>query len=98
MPGKSYTKTGRVCRVTFRLPPEVGAKTAVLVGEFNDWNERSHRMKRLKDGGFSVTASLPAGRTYRYRFLLDGRRWENDWAADAYAPNGLGAEDSIVEV
>ena len=98
MPSKKYTKTGRICRVTFRLPPEVGAKTAVLVGDFNDWDGDEHPMKRLKDGGFSVTASLPTGKSYRYRFLLDGARWENDWAADAYVPNGLGGEDSIVEV
>jgi hypothetical protein len=26
---------------------------------------------------------------------VDGERWENDWAADAYAPNAFGTEDSV---
>jgi hypothetical protein len=29
--------------------------------------------------------------------LLDGERWENDWAADGYAPNNFGTEDSVVK-
>lgn len=40
--------------------------------------------------GFSVRIALPPGRTYRFRYLLDDGRWENDWAADAYVPNEFG--------
>lgn len=25
-------------------------------------------------------------------------RWENDWAADAYLPNDLGGDDSVIDV
>ncbi|RMH00784.1 MAG: glycoside hydrolase [Chloroflexi bacterium] len=95
---KNYTKTGRFCRVTFKLPAEVKAETAVLCGEFNEWRTDKHPMKRLKDGSFSVTVSLPAGKSYRFRYFLDGKRWENDWEADAYVPNEFGSEDSVVEV
>ncbi len=95
---KNYSKTGRSCRVTFELPPEVDAQMACLCGEFNEWDERSHPMKRRKDGSFTLTVSLTPGRQYRFRYLLDGERWENDWAADAYLPNPFGSEDSIVEV
>jgi 1,4-alpha-glucan branching enzyme len=95
---KNYTKTGHKCRVTFKLPAEVKAKTAVLLGEFNEWNPDAHPMKRLRDGSFSLTVSVPAGQRYRFRYLLDGRRWENDWAADAYVSNKYGSEDSIVAV
>jgi hypothetical protein len=55
-------------------------------------------MKKLKSGDFSATVSLDAGNSYRYRYLLDGQRWENDWDAEAYAPNEFGAEDSIITV
>ena len=55
-------------------------------------------MKQLKDNSFSVTVSLDAGNSYRFRYLLDGERWENDWEADAYTPNEHGADDSVVEV
>ncbi len=95
---KNYSKTGKVCRVTFKLPAEANANTVHLVGEFNDWDEKANPMKKRKDGNFSLTISLPAGQAYRYRYLLDGERWENDWAADAYAPNRFGSEDSIVQV
>jgi hypothetical protein len=41
---------------------------------------------------------LEAGQQYRFRYLVDGERWENDWAADAYLPNAYGGEDSVVTV
>ncbi|MBL0713560.1 MAG: isoamylase early set domain-containing protein [Desulfosarcina sp.] len=95
---KNYSKTGRFCRVTFKLSPDVGAQQAILYGDFNDWDAGGVAMKRLKDGGFSVTLSLPAGNAYRYRYRLDDNRWENDWEADAYTPNRFGSEDSIVKL
>jgi 1,4-alpha-glucan branching enzyme len=95
---KSYTKTKNACRVTFKLPADVDAKTAVLCGDFNNWDESADPMKQLKDGSFSATVSVPAPQTYRFRYLLDGERWENDWEADGYAPNEFGTNDSILEV
>ena len=50
-------------------------------------------MRRDAEGGFSVIVDLEAGRAYRFRYLLDGQRWENDWAADAYLPNSFGGDD-----
>lgn len=95
---KNYTKTGKSCRVTFKLPADVDAETAVLCGDFNEWSETANPMKKLKDGSFSVTVSIPAAQSYRFRYLLDGKRWENDWEADAYAPNEYGTDDSILEL
>jgi hypothetical protein len=45
-----------------------------------------------------VTVGLDAGRAYRFRYLLDGQRWDNDWAADAYQPNDFGGDDSVVDL
>ena len=95
---KKYSKTGRSCRVTFDLPPEVNATNAALCGEFNHWSPTANIMNARKDGRFSTTVSLQAGRTYRFRYLLDGEKWENDWKADAYVPNDFGTEDSLVKV
>jgi 1,4-alpha-glucan branching enzyme len=95
---KSYSKTGSVCRVTFKLPAEVEAETAVLCGDFNAWNSEENPMKKLKDGSFSTTVSLTPGKAYRFRYLLDGERWENDWEADKYLPNSYGEEDSVVDL
>ena len=95
---KTYTKTGSSCRVTFEIPSELNAQEVVLCGEFNDWDQQKHRMKRRKDGSFSVTISLKPERSYRFRYLIDGERWENDWAADDYVPNDFGTQDSVVRV
>ena len=95
---KSYTKTGRSCRVTFELPAQLNANTAALCGEFNEWDATQHPMKRRKDGSFSITISLKPGNEYRFRYLVDSERWENDWEADRYAPNEFGTEDSVVVV
>jgi len=95
---KNYTKSGDVCRVTFKLPPEVEAETAMLCGDFNDWDPQAQPMKRLKDGSFSATVSLPTGRSYRFRYLLDGARWENAWEADEYQRNEHGTDDSIIRL
>lgn len=95
---KEYTKTGRSCRVTFELPANVQAETAQVLGDFNDWSREAKPMKRRKDGSFTATLSLKPGREYRFRYLLDGHRWENDHAADRYERNTHGSDDSIVMV
>jgi 1,4-alpha-glucan branching enzyme len=95
---KTYSKTGTSCRVTFELPADAGAKSAALCGEFNEWDKSKHVLKRRKNGSFSTTISLKPGSEYRYRYWVDGERWENDWAADKYVPNEFGTEDSVVVV
>lgn len=96
MPKKSYTRTGRSCRVTFYLPAEVTANRVALCGEFNDWRPDAHPMRMKKDGSHYVSLSLDTGRSYRYRFLVDDTHWENDWNADEYRPNEFGSDDSVV--
>jgi 1,4-alpha-glucan branching enzyme len=98
MLSKNYTSTGRSCRVTFTLPAGLEAGTACLCGEFNEWSATSHPLKRRKEGGFAIEVSLKPGASYRFRYLLDGVRWENDDAADGYAPNPYGDDDSVVSV
>jgi 1,4-alpha-glucan branching enzyme len=95
---KSYTKTGRSCRVTFKLHPEVEAEKVALLGEFNAWDEKSHPMKKRKDGSYSVTLSLDAGQDYRFRYLLDGEQWANDDQPDRLVPNRFGGSDCVVAV
>jgi 1,4-alpha-glucan branching enzyme len=98
VPKKAYGKSKKSCRVTFELPAVVEADRASVCGEFNGWSPHEHPMVKRKDGRFSITVSLDRERAYRYRFLLDGERWENDWAADRYVRNDYGTEDSLIEV
>ena len=94
---KSRGAKGRAS-VTFTLDPGVGAQTAAVCGEWNNWSADADVMCRDAEGGFSVTVDLEAGRAYRFRYLLDGQRWDNDWAADAYLPNSFGGDDSVVDL
>jgi len=83
--------------VTFRLPRAIDAHRACVVGEFNDWSETANPMERDRDS-FLARIPLAPGRPYRFRYLLDGERWENDWAADAYVTNDFGGDDSVIDL
>ncbi|MFP4225748.1 MAG: isoamylase early set domain-containing protein [Desulfobacterales bacterium] len=98
---KQYLKTRPVCKVTFRLPPEVAknSDSAYLVGSFNNWDTQKTRMKKLKNGSFTVTIDLPIDQEYQFRYFLDQNKWENDGEADKYVPSGIsGTENSVVVV
>lgn len=95
---KQYLKSKPVCKVTFKISEEEAqnAKSVRLVGEFNDWDLSVPPMKKLKNGTFTTTVELEAGKEYQFRYLLDDQNWENDWAADAYVPSQTSFEDNSV--
>lgn len=97
---KQVLKSKPVCKVTFKIEKEnaLNAQSAFLVGEFNNWNEASHEMKALKDGSFSINIDLETGRSYQFRYLLDGAIWINDNEADSYEASGIGDEQNAVVV
>jgi 1,4-alpha-glucan branching enzyme len=97
---KQYLKSRSVCRVTFMLPnaAALDSQQVALVGDFNNWSVKATPMKRIKNGGYSVNLDLEPGRGYRFRYFIDGCRWENDWNADRYEQNPYGGDDSIVVV
>ena len=81
----------------FRLPATVPAERVCVVGDFNDWSHSADPMA-LEGDTWVARRTLQPGRAYRFRYLLDGERWENDWSADAYVPNEFGGEDSVVDL
>lgn len=97
---KQYVASKTLCKVTFRLPKEAahGAENVTIVGDFNNWNVTQSPMKKLKNGDFSLTVELPCDRQYNFRYLIDAVRWENDWFADKYIPNGFGEDNSVISV
>jgi hypothetical protein len=54
-------------------------------------------MKKLDDGKWQTTVDLEPGKSFEFRYLIDGSRWENDWAADRYLRNEYGNENSVIE-
>jgi len=70
-----------------------------LVGDFNQWNEASHPMKKMKNGGFSLEIELPLGQDCQFRYRSGDNVWLNDPEADAYVPCGhIGYENCVVKV
>jgi hypothetical protein len=54
-------------------------------------------MKKLKNGGFTATLDLELGQEYQFRYLLDDKIWETDFAADKYVPTPFGnSENSVI--
>jgi 1,4-alpha-glucan branching enzyme len=97
---KRYLKSKPVGKVTFKLPKAAvpSGQKVHLVGDFNGWDPKATPMKKLKNGDFTVTVDLGAGREYEYRFLIDGKIWENDWEADRYTPSQVANVDNSVVV
>ncbi len=96
---KKYLKTRPVCKVTFKIEPEKGKnyKTAALLGDFNNWNAEATPMRKLKNGGFSITVDLDVNNEYKFRYLFDNVTWDNDPDADKHVPTPFGdSQDSVV--
>lgn len=84
-------------RITFRVSHHIWADCIALVGEFNNWDVHSHLMCQTRDDGeWHISLVLPAGRSYRFRYLVDGKEWMDDDHADGYEPNPFGGFDSVV--
>lgn len=98
---KTYSKDKKTCNVTFTVTAEAaqGAKTISIAGDFNSWSSTETPLKKsAKDGSFSVKIPLETGKEYQFRYLLDGSRWENDWAADKYIPAPFSSTDNSVVI
>ena len=84
------TKSG----VKFCLKPAAQVNKVAIAGDFNGWKPQS--MKKQKDGSYSLTVKVPAGR-HEYKFVLDG-----DWVHDPDVPevsvNNFGTLNSVAEV
>ena len=86
-------------KVTFTLPKEAvhTAQNVAIVGEFNNWDILNGTpLKKQKDGSFSTTLELEAGKEYQYRFLINGEVWENAWDAPKYVETPFGTYNSVV--
>lgn len=87
---------GRVIvRVTFSLPGVLQADRIYLVGDFNNWNQSAHSFTRGADGNWFFVLDLEPGRSYEFRYWLDGY-WMNDSDADTHIDNTYGATNFVV--
>lgn len=91
---KQYLKSKPVCKVTFTVPAKEATSVSV-VGDWNKWSAKKESLKKLKNGTFKGTVDLESGKTYEFRYIVDGN-WQNDEQADAYAWNDYAAADNSV--
>jgi 1,4-alpha-glucan branching enzyme len=83
-------------RVVFELPSCVWADRIFLTGDFNDWKQNDIRLRQDRRGVWQASLDLPAGRTYEFRYVVDGQ-WRTDSHADGFADNSFGSQNSIVK-
>ena len=82
-------------RVTFTLEFPLAGEV-VLMGDFNQWNPKTHPMKKDKAGLWKKNTLLYPGR-YEYRFLVDGH-WRNDPNNHRTCLNSFGSYNNIIIV
>lgn len=92
---KDSLSKGKVVKVTFYTHKLPEATSVYLVGDFNDWNEQSDPMEKLRDGRYKLALKLEPGQEYQFRYLVDGE-WHNDWEADRYSSNPFSGDNSVV--
>ena len=96
---KEPVKKAGFVRITFELPSTMWAERVNLVGEFNDWDTTATPMTRSRsDANWKVTIELEKGHRYRFRYLVDGKEWVNDWHADDHEENPYGSYESEVDL
>lgn len=93
---KRYLSDGKICKVTFILPSQIDAQSAMLVGDFNNWDKTATPMKPAKDGKWQVDVKLEAGQEYQFRYFVNEEEWHNDRDADKFAVHPYGGENSAV--
>lgn len=95
---KQYSKTKPVCKVTFSLTSDqVGKKAEVRVlGTFNDWSWDKGLVLKSSKKTYSANIELPAGATYEFRYMVNGRDWFNDESADDYQPTPFFSHNCIL--
>lgn len=87
-------RSGHV-RVVFELPACIWADRIFLVGDFNSWSMDITPFIQGRDGVWRAAVDLVAGRSYQFRYLVDGA-WQTDYHADGWIDNQYGSQNSIV--
>ena len=80
-------KTGDV-KLTFTLPPDQPSGDVSVVGTFNDWTPGAHKLVRRTNGTRSISVTVPAGATVRFRYLGQDGHWFDEPDADTVDPEG----------
>ena len=84
-------------KVTFAIPADAVDGNVAVVGDFNGWDPTIHPLHRCEDW-LKVSVVLEPGERYRFRYLAEGGRWFNDPEVGLYEPNGMGDDNSLLDL
>lgn len=95
---KQFLKSKDTCKVTWSVDKKVadGANSITLSGSFNNWSLKENQLQKLKNGNFKLMMELPKNAEYQFRYLVDGKKWINDSAADSFVDNQISNEENCV--
>ena len=65
-------------KITFSLPNDQLNGTVSVVGDFNDWKPGEHVLAKRTNGTRSVSVTVPAGSSFRFRYLGENGNWFDD--------------------
>ena len=91
-------KTGQGIKqqnVTFSLE-NTNANEVFLIGDFNEWNPKTHPMKSDGNGTWVRNVTIPPGK-YEYKYMVDGQ-WKEDPQNGQLSPNCFGTYNNIINV
>ena len=76
---------------------DTGAKKVAVAGDFNQWTPVNLSPSEREAGLYTVELSIPQG-TYNYAFVIDGKRWVADLAAERIVEDGFGQRNSVIRL
>ena len=65
-------------KITFSLPDAHLNGPVSVVGDFNDWTPGEHVLAKRANGTRSVAITVPAGTSFRFRYLGENGHWFDD--------------------
>ncbi|MFA5859333.1 MAG: isoamylase early set domain-containing protein [Elusimicrobiota bacterium] len=80
----------------FDLPAPENASTVSLVGDFNNWDEKSGQMIR-SNGNWTIIVPLQP-KCYKYMFVIDGKKYMSDPKSKNVIEDNDGRKKSVIDL
>ena len=74
------------------------AESLFLVSDFNGWKQDEIEFKKNSDGIWQTEIPCQPSGNYRYKFLIDGKRWIEDPNHGLKEDDGFGGYNSILQI